>query len=119
MKGNFTLFVAVMSATMCDKKFPILNVIDQPVFVIDPAAELPLEIPGEGFRLSYASHTAVSLYVFYELVDALQRFFVLALPIKIVLPGVVRPNFVHASSTSISSWAAPFPARSSETDFFT
>ena len=96
-------FVAVMPTTVGNKEFPFLNVIDQPVFVINAAAELPLEISGKGFRLSDPNRTAVSLDVLDKLVDALERFLVLRLPIEIVLPCIVRPDFIHGSSTSISS----------------
>lgn len=112
-------FVAIMPTAVGNEQLSTLNVINQPVLVIDPAAELSLEVAGKGLRFSDPFHAAVSLNVLDQLVDAFQCFLVLALPIKVILPSVIRPDFVHWSSTSISSWAVPFPARSSATDFFT
>lgn len=108
-----------MPTAVGNKQLSILNVINQPVLIIDPAAEFSLEVAGESLGLSDSCHTAVSLNVTDQLVNTLQRLFVLPLPIEVVLLGVIRPDLVHGSSASISSWTVPFPARSSETDFFT
>ena len=48
--------------------------VNQAVFVIDPAAELSLKVSGENLRFSDPNRTAVSLNVLNKLVDAFQRF---------------------------------------------
>lgn len=73
-----------------------LYMVDQAVLFIDAAAELAFEIAKEGFGSADALKTAVPLDVPDQLVDPLERLFILKLLVEIVLPGFIGPDlFTH------------------------
>ena len=74
---------------MCDENAAIFHVIYKTVLFIDPSAELPLQVSCKRLGFPDSFHAAVSLDVFDELIDALQRLFVLSLPVEVIFPGVI------------------------------
>lgn len=83
------LFISVMSSAMCDVEATIFHMVDQSVFLVDAAAVLALEAALERFGFSDSAYASVTLNIFDELIDTFYCFFVLGLPIKIVLPGII------------------------------
>ena len=53
------------------------------------AAVFSLKVAGERFWFPDSRHTAVPFNIFYELIDALERFFILELPIDVVFPCII------------------------------
>jgi len=92
--GDF-LLVVVMAATLCDLELTVLNAVDQTIFFIDPAAEVALQVSFQCFRFADTIHRAVPVDVFDEHVNAFEDFLVLCLPIQVVLPCLIRPDFIH------------------------
>ena len=92
---EISLLVVVMAATLCDLELTVFNAVDQSVFFIDPAAEEALQVSFQCFRFADALHRAVSVDVFDERVNAFEGFLVLCLPIQVVLPRLIRPDYIH------------------------
>ena len=89
------LLVVVMAATLRDLELTVFNAVDQTVFFIDPAAEEALQVSFQCFRFADALHRSVSVDVFDERVNAFEGFLVLCLPIQVILPRLIRPDFIH------------------------
>lgn len=68
--------------------------INQTLFIIDAAAPVSGEIASERLGLAKAG-VAVALDVFEKVVDFLERFSVLGLPVHIVRPAIVGEAFIH------------------------
>lgn len=65
-------------------------VVNEAVFVINPAAPVSAEVMLEWLRVANAG-VLISLDVFDEHVDAFQDFPVPVLPVAIIVPGIIRP----------------------------
>lgn len=78
-----------MPPAVGDVDASVFHVVDQAVFLIDPAAVFPLQVAGQGFGFPDALHAAVALNILYELVNTFDGFFVLGLPVEVVFPGIV------------------------------
>lgn len=88
------LFVTIMPTAVGDVYTSMFNVVDKAVFFIDSTAKLSLQIAFQGFWLANAMHCAVSFNIFYKLIDAFQGLFILCLPVQVIIPSVIRPDFL-------------------------
>ena len=84
------LLVPIMGTALNDIDYVIFDVVNEAVFVINPAAPVSAEVTLEWLRVANAGEL-ISLDVFDEHVDAFQDFPVLVLPVAIIVPGIIRP----------------------------
>ena len=94
-----------------------LDFIDEAIFFIDGAAVPCGKIAFQRLGMS-KSVIAVAFDVGEQLVDFLERLFVLRLPVHVIVPAVICPNFIHIH-TFISSCSVHvnLPSRSSAAIF--
>lgn len=77
-----------------DEKTVIAYGVDQAVCLIDSARPESGVLILQGFWFSYA-RKGVALDISNEGVDAFECLLVLALPIEVIVPGVIGPDFIH------------------------
>lgn len=81
----------------------VLNLVDEPVLLVNFTAPPASQIPLQGLRVAKA-RIAVAVYVSQQLVQLLDEFFVLGLPVQILLPGqLIEDNLAHFSIAFNSS----------------
>lgn len=90
MKRRFSLFVVIAAGNYI--KLTVLYFVDKPVRIVNSAAPVATQIMLQRFGFSY-SVKRVTLYILDEQVNAFQSFSVLALPVKVVRPSLVSPEF--------------------------
>jgi hypothetical protein len=83
-----------VSAARCYYQNIICYLEDEPVRLVDTGAQ-PTGITV--FKAFHLPQPFATLYALDECVDLPHRFFVLSLPIEIVVPGFLMPVFVHRS----------------------
>lgn len=88
--GVTVLLVSVMGTALNDIDYVIFDVVNEAVFVINPAAPVSAEVMLEWLRVANADEL-ISLDVFDEHVDEFLDFPVLALPVAIIFPCIIRP----------------------------
>lgn len=84
-----------MSFAGCNDDCAVFFFIDDSVFLINPSAPPAGKIAGQRFRLADAAEP-VSLDVSDKCVDPFQSFFVLILPVDVIIPRTVIPQQFHA-----------------------
>jgi hypothetical protein len=87
-----------MSAAVSDGKFAALvDPVYKTVFVVymprPPAGHVAAKLFGMANAVKW-----IAVDIFDELIEPFQDFFVLRLPVQVVLPGSVSPRFVHISA---------------------
>ena len=88
------LSVFVVPSARCDQEIPVLvNIIDKTVCLINSPA--PAFSVFQRLRFSNPGGKTIALDIFYQIVDTPQRFSVLLLPVKIIVPCSIRPEFIH------------------------
>lgn len=81
----------------------VLNLVDEPVLLVNFTAPPASQIPLQGLRVA-KPRIAVAVYVSQQLVQLLDEFFVLGLPVQILLPGqLIEDNLAHFSIAFNSS----------------
>ena len=81
----------------------VLNLVDEPVLLVNLPAPPASQIPLQGLRVA-KPRIAVAVYVSQQLVQLLDEFFVLGLPVQILLPGqLIEDNLAHFSIAFNSS----------------
>ena len=70
------------------------------MFVINPTAQEPLKLILQRLWLT-DTLVAVSVDILDKLVDTLQDFFILSLPIQVIFSGMIRPDFNHRRPQSV------------------
>ena len=81
----------------------VLNLVDEAVLLVNLPAPPPSQIPLQGLRVA-KPRIAVAVYVSQQLVQLLDEFFVLGLPVQILLPGqLIEDNLAHFSIAFNSS----------------
>ena len=83
--------------------------IDKTVFIIDTAGPVTRKSMFKGLRFTN-TFKGISFNSFYQVIYAMEYFFIGFLPKQIVVPGVVREDQLHSMSSfsvpfSFSSWA--------------
>ncbi len=67
----------------------IRNMIYKAVFFIDPTAEFTLEIAFQSFRITDSLKHAIPFYALDQHIDTFQSFFILRLPVQIIIPCII------------------------------
>ena len=81
----------------------VFNLVDEPVLLVNLPAPPPGQVPLQWFRMAKA-RIAVAVYVSQQLVQLLDEFLVLGLPVQILLPGqLIEDNLAHFSIAFNSS----------------
>ena len=78
----------------------IFNFINDPVFIVDAPGPVTGKAMSERFRFSDSLEWR-AFDIPDELIDSLQDFFVGALPVKIIFPGVLREDQIHSTSARL------------------
>ena len=92
-----------MVLTLVDFDAAVLNLVDEPVLLVNLPAPPASQIPLQGFRVA-KPRIAVAVYVSQQLVQLLDEFLVLGLPVQILLPGqLIEDNLAHFSIAFNSS----------------
>ena len=112
-----TSFVVIVVAALHDVDASVLDFVDETILFIDGAAPPCREIAFQRLWMS-ESIVAIALDVGKQAVYFLQRLFVLCLPVEVIIPACVCPNFFHGYAF-ISSCSVHFslPSLSSATIF--
>ncbi len=63
------------------------------VFFIYSAAVFSMKITFQRFRVAHADKNTVSFDVFNQKIDALKGFLILSLPVQVIRPSVIGPDF--------------------------
>ncbi len=92
-RREYILFVIIVPAAVNDIDSSIFDMVNKAVFFVDPSAELTLQVSLQGFRFFDSVHCAVAFDILDQEVDALEGLLILRLPIQVILPGVIRPDF--------------------------
>ena len=81
----------------------VFNLVDEPVLLVNLPTPPASQIPLQGLRVA-KPRIAVAVYVSQQLVQLLDEFFVLGLPVQILLPGqLIEDNLAHFSIAFNSS----------------
>ena len=72
--GYSGLFITVVTPAVSNIDTSVFHMIDQAVFIVDPAAVLTLQVAGKGFGFPDPFHAAVALNILYELVNTFDCF---------------------------------------------
>ena len=92
-----------MVLTLVNLDAAVLNLVDEPVLLVNFTAPPASQIPLQGLRVA-KPRIAVAVYVSQQLVQLLDEFFVLGLPVQILLPGqLIEDNLAHFSIAFNSS----------------
>ena len=97
------LFVLVVVPALENLDAAVLDFINQPVFLVNFTAPPASQIPLQGLRVA-KPRIAVAVDVSQQLVQLLDEFLVLGLPVQILLPGqFIENNLAHVSIAFNSS----------------
>lgn len=81
----------------------VLNLVDEPVLLVNFTAPPAGQVTLQGLWVA-KPRIAVAVYVSQQLVQLLDEFFVLGLPVQILLPGqLIEDNLAHFSIAFNSS----------------
>lgn len=89
LSAAYSLPVTVMPSAVRDIDAPVFHMIYQSILLIDPTAELTLQIPGKRLWFTDSFRTAISLDILYQFIDTRQCFLILFLPVEIIFPGII------------------------------
>ena len=92
-----------MVLTLVNLDAAVLNLVDEPVLLVNLPTPPPGQVTLQGLRVA-KPRIAVAVYVSQQLVQLLDEFFVLGLPVQILLPGqLIEDNLAHFSIAFNSS----------------
>lgn len=102
-------YLVVMTFARNNVQHSVFHTIYKAVYFINTSAPKPAQVFFQRFWLSNTFVKAIALNILYKSVNALDCLFVLSLPIKIIFPRLIKPDFLH-QSTSMSSCSTPLPS---------
>lgn len=102
-------YLVVMTFARNNVQHSVFHTIYKAVYFINTSAPKPAQVFFQRLRFSDSFIKAVPLNILNQSVYAFDCLFVLSLPIKIIFPSLIKPDFLH-QSTSMSSCSTPLPS---------